>query len=295
MFWYIMQKDWSYLLDLEKKVLAQLFTRENWLKRNEWYVNTDEWTIWENILSWTSAKYRDDLLHIWWYKSIDLESSQSRWIFQFQNSTWKYFSIKYYKFFDNVYFYWIQEIITRIYSLCFHNKDVLQLVDNDTNSITEIFERILNNYKRNNKEKTTFYFFILTLMNLILSDQYCTKFWIHPLLNNKYCFDQQKNKKPLFNKFLIILYTYYQDFFKEKHNNKVFEKEIMYHSNVIDENNKIQFTRINLNTLDITTNDVNQLYIDSSHVMNKDNFFNKNIYLRFSISEEQMKNYEYLI
>lgn len=290
-----MQENWSYLLNLEKKVLTQLFTRENWLKRNEWYVNTDEWNIWDNILSWNEAKYRDDLLHIWWYKSIDLESSQSIWIFQFKNSTWKYFSIKYYKFFDNVYLYWIQEIITRIYSLCFHNKDVLQLVDNDTNCITEIFARTLNNFKRNNKEKTTFYFFILTLMNLILSDHYCTKFWIHPLLNNKYCFDQQKNKKPLFNKFLIILYTYYQDFFKEKHNGKLFEKEIMYHSNIIDENNKIQFTRINLNTLDITTNDVNQLYIDSSHVMNKDNFFNKNIYLRFPISDEQIKNYEYVI
>lgn len=290
-----MQKNWSYLLNLEKKVLTQLFTRENWLKRNEWYLNTDEQTIWDNIVSWNQAKYRDDLLHISWYKSIDLESSQSRWIFQFQNKTWKYFSIKYYKFFDNVYLYWIQEIVTKFSDICSHDKDVLQLVDNDKNVITEIFERILLHYKRTNKEKTTMYFFILTLMNLILSDRYCNKFWIYQLLDNKYCFDQQKNKKQLFNKFLIFLYTLYQQFFKEKHNNKIFEKEIMYHSNTIDENNKIQFTRINLNELDITTNDVNQLYIDSSSVMNENNFFNKNIYLRFPISEEQMKDYEYVI
>ena len=290
-----MQKNWSYLLNLEKKVLTQLFTRENWLKRNEWYLNTDEQTIWDNIVSWNQAKYRDDLLHISWYKSIDLESSQSRWIFQFQNKTWKYFSIKYYKFFDNVYLYWIQEIVTKFSDICSHDKDVLQLVDNDKNVITEIFERILLHYKRTNKEKTTMYFFILTLMNLILSDRYCNKFWIYQLLYNKYCFDQQKNKKQLFNKFLIFLYTLYQQFFKEKHNNKIFEKEIMYHSNTIDENNKIQFTRINLNELDITTNDVNQLYIDSSSVMNENNFFNKNIYLRFPISEEQMKDYEYVI
>lgn len=290
-----MQENWSYLLNLEKKVITQLFTRENWLKRDEWYLNTDEQTIWDTIVSWNEAKYRDDLLHISWYRSIDLESSSSRWIFQFKNKTWKYFSIKYYKFFDNVYRYWIQEIITRFSTECLHNNDILQLVDNDTNSITEIFERILNHYKRTNKEKTTMYFFILTLMNLILSDHYCNKFWIHQLLNNKYCFDQQKNKKQLFNKFLIFLYTLYQEFFKEKHNNQHFEKEIMYHSNTIDENNKIQFTRINLNTLDIITNDVNQLYINSSSVMNKDNGLNKNIYLRFPISEEQMKNYEYVI
>ena len=294
MFWCIMQKNWADLLVLEKKVLSQLFKREHWLNKNEWYVNTDKWTIWDNIWSWNSAKYRDDLLHIWRYKSIDLESSKKRWIFQFSNSTRKYFSIKYYKFFDNVYLYWIQEIITRCKNECLQNNDVLKLVDNDKNIITEIFERILQDYQKNNEEKSTFYYFILKLMNLILSDHYCKKFWIYHL-NDKYYFDQQKNKKQVFNKFLIMLYTLYQDFFKEKHNNKLFEKEIMYHSNEINENNKIQFTRIKLNTLDIATNDVNQLYIDLSRVMNKDNSLNKNIYLRFPITEEQMKNYEYVI
>lgn len=293
-----MQKNWAYLLELEKKVISQLFKREHWLNKNEWYVNTDKWTIWDNIWSWNSAKYRDDLLHIWRYKSIDLESSKTIWIFQFPNSTRKYCSIKYYKFFDNVYHYWIQEIITRVKNECLQNNDVLKLVDNDKNIITEIFERILQDYQKNNEEKSTFYFFILKIMNLILSDHYCKKFWIYHS-NKKYYFDQQQNKKQVFNKFLIILYTLYQDFFKEKHNNKLFEKEIMYHSDKIDEideNNKIQLTRIKLNTLDITTNDVNQLYITtSSPDIIKDNGLNKNIYLRFLITEEQIKNYEYVI
>lgn len=293
-----MQKNWADLLILEKKVLAQLFKREHWLNRKEWYVNTDTWNLWDNILSWNQAKYRDDLLHIWLYKSIDLESSSKLWIFQFQNSTRKYCSIKYYKFFDNVYLYWIQEIITRVKNECLQNNDVLKLVDNDKNIITEIFERVLQNYTRKNEEKSTFYHFILILMNFILDDTYCKKFWIYHL-NKKYYFDQQKNKKQLFNKFLIMLYTLYKDFFKEKHNNQVFEKEIMYHSDEIDkinENNKIQFTRVKINTLDITTNDVNQLYITtSSSDINKDDSVNKNIYLRFLVSEEQIKNYEYVI
>lgn len=290
-----MQENWSYLLNLEKKVITQLFKRESWLKRNEWYLNTDEQTIWDTIVSWNEAKYRDDLLHISWYKSIDLESSQSRWIFQFKNSTWKYFSIKYYKFFDNVYLYWIQEIVTKFSDICSHNKDFLQLVDNNENFITEIFRHIFNRYKRSNKEKTTFYFFILTLMNAIMSDYYRRRFWIMYLKKNKSYYFDQENKKQLFDKLLILLYKTYQQFFKEKHNNKIFEKEIMYHSNTINEDSTIQFMRINLNALDITTNNVDWLYINSSHVMNENNFFNKNIYLRFPITEEQMKNYEYVI
>lgn len=251
--------NWAEYLSLEQEVIKYLFDNEI-LRRKKWYTNQENITKENNINN--ESKFRDDLVSMDFKKIIDLESCLQHW------TSWKEYnnyshlnkiSVNFYKYFDNLYEYDVDEL-KRCYL------DHLEAEKIITESLKLKLENEINLLNEKNHYIKTHYVFIHELFKILFKE------------NNK---EINLKKKDIY----IFLYKNYLNFLNKKEIS--FDKHILAHYSNFENKNIVVYK---LNEIDLSK------ILDSQirFVESKWNKWEKLVYIDIKY-DKNTENYYYLI
>lgn len=250
--------NWEEYLSLEQEVIKYLFDNEI-LRRKKWYTNQENITKENNINN--DSKFRDDLVSRDFKKIIDLESCLQHW------TSWKEYnnyshlnkiSVNFYKYFDNLYEYDVDELkrcyLGHLEVEKIITKSLKLKLENEINLLNEKKHYIKTNYA-----------------------------FIHQLFQQLFKFDTKETilkKKNIY----LCLYRRYQSFLDKK--NIILNKYILAHYSNFDNKNILLYK---LNFSELSKINDSQIRFVNSKIRN----WEKMVYIDIRY-DKKSKRYIYL-